>query len=127
MNQVLVPHSAAERGGLQPVVDLTANGSIRAEVGVNQPVTLAARIEMPPAAGKIVQYAWYLGTADAKFEPTTKLDKPPTRFDLKRTVRFAAPGEYAITLRVNGERSGLTDLDGTTLLQNIGRVRVVVR
>jgi hypothetical protein len=39
------------------VVDLSANGVVRAEVRVNEPVTLAARIEMPPHAGTIVRYA----------------------------------------------------------------------
>ena len=127
MNQIVVPKSAAVRGGLQPVVDLSANGVVRAQVRVNEPVSLAARIDMPPHAGKIVRYAWYLGTPDLKFEPVIKLARPQTTFDLKRTVSFAAPGEYAITLRVEGQRNGLDDVNGTTFLQNVARVRVVVR
>jgi len=127
MNQIVVPKSAAVRGGLQPVVDLSANGVVRAQVRVNEPVTLAARIDMPPHAGKIVRYAWYLGTPDLKFEPVIKLARPQTTFDLKRTVSFAAPGEYAITLRVEGQRNGLDDVNGTTFLQNVARVRLVVR
>lgn len=127
MNQIVVPESAALRGGLQPVVDLSANGVVRAQVGVNQPVTLAGRIEMPPHAGKIVRYAWYLGAADLKFETDIKLSKPKTALDMKRIVSFAAPGEYAITLRVEGQRIGLNDVNGTTFLQNVARVRVVVR
>lgn len=127
MNQVVVPKNAALRGGLQPVVDLSVNGVVRAEAGINQPVTLAARIEMPPHAGKLVRYAWYLGTPDLKFEPEIKLSTPQTTFDVKRTISFAAPGEYAITLRVEGQRTGLNDVNGTTFLQNVARVRVVVR
>ena len=46
---------------------------------------------------------------------------------MKRTVRFAEPGDYAITLRVEGQRDGRNDVNGTTFLQNVGRVRVVVR
>lgn len=127
MNQIVLPKSAEVRRGLQPVVDLTANGAERAEVGVNQPVTLAARMTMPPHAGKIVHYDWYLGTPDYKFEPVVQLTKPEKTFDIKRTVSFAAPGEYSITLRVEGQRDGLNEVNGTTFLQNVARVRVVVR
>ena len=127
MNQITVPKSAAARGGLQPVVDLGANGAVRAQVGVNQPVVLAAKIEMPPHSGKIVRYAWYLGTPDLKFEPDIKLSRPQTTFDITRTVSFATPGEYAITLRVEGQRNGLGGANETTFLQNVARVRVVVQ
>ena len=127
MNQIVVPKSAGVRGGLQPVVDLSANGVVRAQVGLNKPVTLAARIEMPPHSGKIVRYAWYLGTPDLNFEPDVKLPRPQTIFEVKRTVSFSAPGDYAITLRVEGQREGHNDVNGTTFLQNVGRVRVVVR
>ena len=127
MNQIVLPDSAAARGGLQPVVDLTANGVARAEVAVNQPVTLSARIVMPPHAGRVVRYAWYLGTPDLEFEPSLSLAKPKRTIRVKRTVRFAEPGDYAITLRVEGQRDGRNDVNGTTFLQNVGRVRVVVR
>ena len=113
--------------GLQPLATLTANGVARVEVGVRQPVTLAARLEMPPQAGKIVQYAWYLGAPDFRFEPTVQLSKPRTAMHVKRTVSFDAPGEYSITLRVEGQRDGTNAVNGTTLLQNVARVRVVVR
>lgn len=127
MNQIVLPGKAAMRRGLQPLVTLTANGAARVEVGLRQPVTLAAKLEMPPHAGKIVQYAWYLGAPDHAFEPAVQLSKPRTALNVKRTVRFDTPGEYSITLRVEGQRDGTNVVNGTTLLQNIARVRVVVQ
>lgn len=46
--QVILPDNAAERGGLQPVMSLTAYGNARTTVEVNQSVKLAAKLEMPP-------------------------------------------------------------------------------
>ena len=127
MNQIVLPEQANARFGLQPVIHLTANGKIRAEVGVNQSVDLVAAIEMPPGAGKVVRYDWYLGGKDFKFEPETKVDKPETVVTAKRTVSFTEPGEYSITLRVDGQRDGDADTNSTTPLENLGRVRVVVK
>src|SRR4029453_10043466 len=56
MNQVVLPAKASERFGHQPMVHLTANGGERAEVAINVPVNLVGHMEMPPRAGKIVQY-----------------------------------------------------------------------
>jgi hypothetical protein len=44
-----------------------------------------------------------------------------------RTVSFAKPGEYTITLRTAGERDGVGRAESTTPLINLDRVRVVVR
>lgn len=125
MNQVVLPASATTRGGHQPVTRLTVNGGKRAEVAVNQSVTLVGRITMPPGPGKIVQYDWYLGTPDAKFEPAIKLAVPKATVIASRTVSFAKPGEYVITFRATGQREGKQDT--TTPLNNIDRVRVVVK
>ncbi len=127
MNQIVLPPTAKERGGHQPVVELTANGVERAQVGVNQPVTLSAKIGMPPGAGKVVDYDWYLGAPDSKFEPAIALAKPNAAAQVTRTVAFATPGEYAITFRVRGERKGKSAAQSTTLLENVARVQVVVR
>lgn len=127
MNQVVLPESARERGGHQPLVRLTANGRERAEVGVNQEVNLVGEIAMPPRAGKLVEYDWYLGNGDFKFEPATKLARPLAKVSAARTIRFSKPGEYMITLRAAGQRDSLGDASGTTPLINIDRVRVVVR
>jgi hypothetical protein len=81
---------------------------------------------MPPGAGTVVRYDWFLGTSEGKFEPATKIGKPEKLVKVSRTVSFPAPGEYSITLRADGQRNGNGD-DDTTLLQNLARVRVVVR
>jgi hypothetical protein len=127
MNQVILPAKASERFGLQQVIDLTANGRSRVEVGINQLVKLRARIEMPPRAGRITQYDWYLGGKEIKFEPATRLALPLIATDAERTVSFAAPGDYTISLRVFAQRDGIADAGSTTLLQNVARVHVIVR
>ena len=127
LNQVVLPDTANERHGLQPVVHLTANGTIRAEAAVDEPVDIAGEIEMPPGAGKILQFEWYLGTKDFAYEPATKLTEPQPRVSATRTVSFPAPGEYTITLRTHAQRDGAGDTTSATLLQNLARVRVVVR
>ena len=109
------------------MVHLTANGGERAEVAVNVPVDLVGHMEMPPRAGKIVQYDWYLGGSDHTFEPATKLATPQVRVNATRTVSFPKPGEYTLTLRAVGERDGAGSAASTTPLMNIDRVRVVVR
>jgi hypothetical protein len=122
--QVIPPDNAAERGGLQPVMNLTANGVARATVGVNQPVNLASKIEMPPNTGQVVQYNW---TIDGKADPMTVVDKPQPLVNANRTISFPAPGTYVVRLTVNGQRDGLVNPANQTLLQNFKEVRVVVQ
>lgn len=125
-NQVVLPAKASERRGLQPVVHLTANGQVRAEVAINEPVTLKGNIEMPPGTGKVLQYDWYLGRSDFAYEPATQVREPQTGVSPTRTVSFPVAGEYTISLRTFAQREGAGDLTSPTLLQNLARVRVVV-
>jgi hypothetical protein len=122
--QVIPPDNAAERHGLQPVMNFTANGVTRATIGVNQPVNLAGKFEMPPKLGEIVQYGW---TIDGKAEPMTVLDKPQPLVNVSRTISFPAPGTYVVRLTVNGQRDGLVAPANQTLMQNFKEVRVVVQ
>ncbi len=122
--QVVPAANAADRHGLQPVMSLTANGGARALVGLNQPVNLAGKFEMPPATGQIVQYNWTVaGTAD----PMTVIAKPQPALNVERTMRFDKPGTYVVRLTVNGQRDGLVDPANQTLLPNFKEVRVVVQ
>jgi hypothetical protein len=122
--QVVGAENAAGRYGLQPVINFSANGGARAMVGVNQPVSLVATLEMPPKTGQIVQYQWTIaGTADAP----TIVEKPQTLVNVERTITFPAPGTYVVRLSVNGQRDGLMAPANRTLLQNFREVRVVVQ
>jgi hypothetical protein len=122
--QVIPAKEAADRHGLQPVMNLTVNGSQRAVVGLNQPVSLAAKLEMPPATGQIVQYGWTIaGTAD----PMIVVAKPQPLVEVNRSVTFDKPGSYLIRLTVNGQRDGLLNPTNQTLMQNFKEVRVLVQ
>lgn len=120
--QVIAAPRAADRGGLQPVMDLTANGASRATVGVDQPVQLAARLEMPPGSGTIVQYEW---TIDGTADPVTNLEDPRPLVHVDRPITFQSPGTYAVRLTVHGQRDGLRNPPDRTLLENYKEVNVV--
>ena len=122
--QVIPATQAADRHGLQPVMNLTANGVARALVGVNQPVSLAAKLEMPPATGQIVKYNWTIAGVN---EAATLVNKPQPLVNVSRTINFDKPGTYVVRLTVNGQRDGLVAPANQTLLQNFREVRVVVQ
>ena len=124
--QVVVPPTAAERHGIQPVVTVKANGGVRAEVAVGQPVTFAALVEAPPRTGKIVSAEWdFEGAGD--FPVKVRIARPyAARVSLRTTYTFAKPGTYFPTLRAASQRHG-DDATPFARIQNLDRVRVVVR
>jgi hypothetical protein len=108
-----------------PVVALQANGGVRAEVSVDETVAFTATIEVPPGAGKVVAAEWdFAGVGN--YPINARIDKPETLVSLSATFAFAKPGTYFPVLRATSQRQG----DMKTLygrIQNLGRVRVVVR
>jgi hypothetical protein len=124
-SQVRVPAGATERGGVQPVVELRAGGGVRADVAVGEPVTFTARIEVPPNAGDVVAAEWdFTGAGD--FPTTEPIETPRPLVDLTATHTFSAPGTYFPVLRATSQREGDTRTPFGRI-QNLGRVRVVVR
>jgi hypothetical protein len=123
-SQVGVAKNATVRLGIQPVVDLTVNGSNLVDVAAGQPVTFAAKIEVPPEAGKIVDTEWdFTGTGDMK----VRLPFGEARQTVEEsvTLSYSTPGTYFPTLRATAQREG----DPSTpfaKIENMGRVRVVV-
>ena len=121
--QVLVPAEAAARGGVQPVVELMANGAARATVAVGEPVTLTANMAVPPGAGRIVTAEWDIaGTGD--FTPA-ELTGPAATITLTTEHAYSSPGTYFAVVRVAAQRDG----DTTTPYAGIGnlaRARIVV-
>jgi hypothetical protein len=123
--QVLVPASAGERKGVQPVVHLTVNGGDRAEVAVGESVAFTAQLEVPPAPGNVVSAKWDfegLGT----YPDVAELGIPTSdAVHITASHVFTKPGTYFPALRVASQR----ECDSSTPFArslNLDRVRVVV-
>ncbi len=127
MNQSLVdvPASATERRGIQPVIALSANGSLRAEVKIGEPVNFLATIEVPPNAGAVVAAQWDFEGVGTFADAATP-NEPQQRMNLLATHAYAGPGTYYPVLRATSHRQG----DSKSLyarVENLARVRVVVK
>jgi hypothetical protein len=120
-NQLTLPSTAAERGGVQPVVSATANGGLRADVKIGENVSFLGKAEQPPGMGTIVHAEWDFEGRGA-FEPLD-VDGSSTAVELKRDHAYTAPGTYFASFRVGAYREGTTT--GPTT-DNLARVRVVV-
>jgi hypothetical protein len=123
--QVIVAPTGAERHGVQPVVTLTANGGERVEVRAGQSVRFTGTIEVPPGAGVVVAAEWDFDGKGA-FPATSPVPKGAKRVTVTMTRRFDKPGTWFPALRGASHRTGDA---GTPYarIQNLGRVRVVVK
>ena len=123
--QVRLPESVNDRGGIQPVVQLLANGEKRAEAGIGEPVDFTADVTAPEKTGKIVEVAWDFA-GDGTFPEVTPLPEDAGESVTVRASRsFDEPGTYFVTLRAVSHRTG----DPSTpfaRIRNLDRVRVVV-
>jgi PKD domain len=123
-SQIEVPETAAKREGIQPVVHLSADGRVRADVAVGTPVTFTATIEVPVNGDKVVAAEWdFEGRGNYPVQESLKDFK--STVTLRVTHTFSQPGTYFPVLRATSQRDG----DAKTpyaRIQNLGRVRVVV-
>ncbi len=122
--QVIVPATAAERRGIQPVVSLTANGKLRADVAVGQPVRFSGVITVPPGAGEVIAAEWdFDGAGD--FPITSSVAHGSKTATVTMLHSFAHSGTFFPALRGISQRQGDARTPYTRI-QNLGRVRVVV-
>ncbi len=126
--QVEVPASASARKGIQPVISLRVNGDERTEVSVGKPVIFTAEIEVPPHTGRVVAAEWDFEGAGTFLmtSPIKSANATSATTTLKTAYTFSRPGTYFPTLRTTAQRQG----DARTpyaRIQNLGRVRVVVK
>jgi Tannase and feruloyl esterase len=122
--QVSLPDTAAARRGVQPVVALTVNGGVRADVKVGESVDLEARAEVPPGTGTIVAVEWDFD-GQAAFPAHEQVDGTATTGTWSTTHSYDAPGTYFAAARVCLNREG--DVNGEfRRLPNLACVRVVV-
>ncbi|MEO6092837.1 MAG: PKD domain-containing protein [Novosphingobium sp.] len=123
--QVVVPATAAQRKGIQPVVTLKANGGARAVVRAGQPVALTGTIAVPPGAGTVVAAEWDFD-GKGKFPESSSVAPGARSISVATTHSFDRPGTYFPALRGFSQRQG----DASTpyaRIPNLGRVRVVVQ
>ena len=123
--QVLVPSSAAERKGIQPVVMLKVNGGARADIAVGQSVTFSGTISVPKGAGTVVAAEWDFDGA-GKFPISSGVPKGQGSVTITIRHRFDKPGTYFPVLRGVSQRQGNAHTPYGRI-ENLGRVRVVVR
>lgn len=150
-SQIQLPSTAAQRRGLQPVVHLRANGAVRVDVKAGHTVTFEATIETPPGTGKVICVDWDLegtgrfgGTSPTSglspvtdADPTGQLNQPlggSSSCDIEPAEKvttamshtYADPGTYFAVVRGTSQRVGDSSTPYTKI-QNLARVRVVVR
>jgi hypothetical protein len=122
--KVTLPPTAAERGGIQPVLSVTANGAIRAEVRPGDAVTLQVQAEVPPKAGTIIAVEWDFDGSGA-FPFKHEVNGKDTQVKLSTTHQYQKPGTYFATARVISHRQG--DLAATSRrVENVASARIVV-
>lgn len=126
--QVIVPKIAADRMGIQPIVNLTIAGEKRIEINTGESVTFTATIAVPPNTGEIVAAEWdFEGSSDFELkEKSIAMDEKTAIAKVTRTYTFKKGGTYFPTIRVASQRTG--DIKTQfALIQNLDRVRVVVK
>jgi len=123
--QVVVPATAAERRGIQPVVTMAQGVASPVRARAGEAVALSATIAAPPGAGSIVETAWDFD-GDGTFEELATPAGKPDRLTVSATHVYARPGSRFAVLRVTAQREG----DAATpyaRVVNLARARVVVR
>ncbi|MFU8946187.1 hypothetical protein ACLRGF_05565 [Mycetocola zhadangensis] len=122
--QVTVSTGDPFRGGVQPVLSLTANGTNSATVQIGEEVLLRVTAEVASGCGAIVQVAADFSGAGALGVPVD-LDASPS-IDLEQSCVFAEPGTYFVAARVTAQ-TGPDPADPHGRVHNIARARVTVR
>lgn len=126
-SQIEVPSTAAGRKGIQPVVTLTVNGGVRADVKVGEAVKFSGVVEVPPNTGKVMVADWdFEGTGDFPVKGEIKhTDAAGSRATISTMYTFIKPGTYFPVLRAGSQRTP----DGTPYARalNLDRVRVVAQ
>lgn len=123
--QVVTAPTAEARGGVQPVVTLTANGGERADVKRGQPVTFVGTITVPPGAGSVTHAQWDFDGQGA-FAESSPVGQGEKTVRVTTTHRFDKPGTYFPALRGISQRDGDAETPFANI-ENLGRVRVVVK
>jgi hypothetical protein len=122
---IILPDTAAERQGIQPVATVTANGSSRADVAVGEPVTVEVHAAVPDGAGTIIAVTWDFDGSGA-FAHSSPVDGTANELTLTTTHVFDQPGTYFATALVESHRHGDVAAEACRI-PNLASARVLVR
>ncbi|CVK96015.1 uncharacterized protein FMAN_13935 [Fusarium mangiferae] len=122
-SQVRLPATALERKGIQPVVDLSVNGSKQVEVKTGTTVTFGVHVEVPPGAGIIT-------SLQCDFEGTGNFVKKSFRevrqsADTAVSYTYYRQGTFFPAVRAASHKEGNID-SPYGLALNLGWMKVVV-
>jgi hypothetical protein len=121
--QVSVPTTAAERGGVQPVVRIAVNGSTSARIRAGEPVRIDVVAESADGGPRITAVAVDVAGTGA-FDPPTDIE-PNTHVALEAVHTFELPGTYFVAARVTAQDPCDAGTSGGRV-HNIARARIVV-
>ncbi|MFJ4027570.1 hypothetical protein ACIPWF_10275 [Paenarthrobacter sp. NPDC089989] len=122
--QVSVPGSAPERGGVQPVISLTVDGSERADVLAGESVSIRVEAEAPEGiVAEILEVSTSVDGVETLGEPWEI--RPSQRVVVETQRTFDTPGTHFISVRVAAQTNG-DAASPHALVQNVARARVVV-
>jgi hypothetical protein len=124
--QIVLPPTAKERLGMQPVVDLDMGGKSRVNVKVGVAVKLSGRISIPSGTGRIVGAEFDFegdGTYPVKVTPQLSEDGESAAVETSHT--FQKAGTYFVALKGYSQRSS-TPHSPYGRSTNLERARVVV-
>ena len=113
------------RGGIQPIVHATANGAVRADVKVGEPVRFEGRAETPAGSGRLIAAEWDFDGTGTWPHRHPEVDGRAGRAAFSVEHAYDAPGTYFATLRVTAHRDGDPSA-AYARLTNLARLRVVV-
>jgi hypothetical protein len=122
--QVILPATATERGGIQPVVSVTADGGSRCEVAAGATVTLTVAAAVPPGAGQLTRLEWDFD-GQGTYPLTITLDGTSAELTASHTHTYESPGTYFPTARVSSHREGDPSAEFCQVT-NLSWARVVV-
>jgi hypothetical protein len=122
--QIVLAETAAERGGIQPVVVVTADGGSRAEVAQGSEVRLTVRAEVPPGAGTVISVEWDVD-GSGTFPLRQEVDGTQRRVELSTSHTYGSVGTFYASARVQSHRHG--DLTASDCrIENVAQARIVV-
>lgn len=128
--QVHVSKDPKVRKGIQPVIEVKANGKESVTVKAGTPIVLRGKIDCPDKAGQIISAQWDFD-GKGKSEATAGLhynNRERSSAVIETTCTYAEPGIYFPVLRATANRrtNGINNNDPFTQIKNLCRVRVIV-